>query len=42
MEAFQPLEEKDSKDVTWYHEGPDSLKVAREWIASECCLLGVD
>ena len=22
-----------SEDTTWYHEGPDSLRVAREWIA---------
>jgi len=26
------LEEK-SDESTWYHEGPDSLRVAREWIA---------
>lgn len=26
--------EKDT-ETTWYHEGPDSLRIARSWIASE-------
>ena len=26
-------ETRTESDSTWYHEGPDSLRVAREWIA---------
>jgi len=28
------IEEKEHQETTWYHEGPQSLKVAREWIAN--------
>ena len=27
-------EDSDKTEQTWYHEGPDSLRVAREWIAN--------
>lgn len=27
-------QEKEHEERTWYHEGPDSLRVARRWIAS--------
>lgn len=30
----QPIE-KDT-ETTWYHEGPESLQIARSWIASNC------
>ncbi|XP_023327337.1 U4/U6 small nuclear ribonucleoprotein Prp4 isoform X2 [Eurytemora carolleeae] len=28
------VEEKKDDESTWYHEGPESLKIAREWLAS--------
>jgi len=31
-EVEQKQEEKKDDDSTWYHEGPESLKIAREWL----------
>lgn len=29
-----PRGEKESADTTWYHEGPESLREARLWLAN--------
>lgn len=29
------ISERDT-ETTWYHEGPDTLRIARMWIASKC------
>lgn len=34
MGAAEQAEEKREEEGTWYHEGPDTLRIAREWIAS--------
>lgn len=28
--------ERDAES-TWYHEGPDTLQIARSWVACKCC-----
>ena len=33
-EEVEAAREKEHQETTWYHEGPQALKVAREWIAS--------
>ena len=30
QEAEKPKEKE--QEVTWYHEGPETLKIARQWI----------
>ncbi len=32
--AEQPSQDK-YQDVTWYHNGPESLEIARKWLAGE-------
>ena len=33
IDSMSQEEQKKTDESTWYHEGPDSLRTAREWIA---------
>lgn len=33
LELEKPPQKEKEQEVTWYHEGPDSLREARRWIA---------
>jgi hypothetical protein len=41
-EEEERLQQEKDQETTWYHEGPEALRVSRSWIASEqmcfCCV----
>jgi hypothetical protein len=34
-EEEERLQQEKDQETTWYHEGPEALRVSRSWIASE-------
>jgi len=35
LELEKPSQKEKEQEVTWYHEGPESLREARRWIAGK-------
>jgi U4/U6 small nuclear ribonucleoprotein PRP4 len=34
-EEEERMQQEKDQEMTWYHEGPEALRVSRLWIASE-------